>query len=166
MNSIGFPTYIFAKYLVGKLKHLVGHIDSIVKNSTDMVDDIKRERIKEEDTLLSFNMVSLYTKILIEEAIKTIKEIIDKETMELVRVCLKSTFFTFRECFYEQVEGVAMGSLLSPIVANLFMEKFEKLAIDSYPLKPDMWKRYVDDTNVIWPHDKEDITGFFEHLNK
>ena len=99
-------------------------------------------------------MVSLYTKIPIEKAIKTIKEITNEETTELVRVCLKSTFFTFRECFYEQVEGVAMGSPLSPIVANLFMEKFEKLAIDSYPLKPDMWKIYVDDANIIWPHDK------------
>ena len=59
-----------------------------------------------------------------------------------------------------------MGSPLSPVVANLFMEKFEKLAIDSYPLKPDMWKRYVDDTNVIWTHNKTDIPVFFEHLNK
>jgi len=34
-----------------------------------------------------------------------------------------------------------MGSSLSPIVANLFMEKFEKEALDSYPLKPSIWKR-------------------------
>ena len=118
MNTIGSPTYKLVKYLVGKLKHLVGHTDSFVKNSTDMVDEIKRARIKEENTLLSFDVVSLYTKIPIEEAIKTIKEITDEETTELVSVFLRSTFFTFRECFYEQIEGVAMGSPLSPIVAN------------------------------------------------
>ena len=58
-----------------------------------------------------------------------------------------------------------MGSPLSPIVANLFMENFEKKAIDSYPLKPKMWKRYVDDTNVLWPYGEQELNKFFEHLN-
>ena len=58
-----------------------------------------------------------------------------------------------------------MGSPLSPIVANLFMEKFEKEALDSYPLKPTKWKRYVDDTNVIWPHGEIELGKFLTHLN-
>jgi hypothetical protein len=48
-----------------------------------------------------------------------------------------------------------MGSLLSPIVANLFMEKFERRSLDTYPLNPTRWKRFVDDTNIIWPHKKK-----------
>jgi len=28
-----------------------------------------------------------------------------------------------------------------------------------------MWKRYVDDTYVVWPHGRESLTGFFDHLN-
>ena len=58
-----------------------------------------------------------------------------------------------------------MGSSLSPIVANLFMEKFEKEALDSYPLKPSRWKRYVDDTNVVWPHGEDELRKFLSHLN-
>ena len=58
-----------------------------------------------------------------------------------------------------------MGSPLSPIVANLFMEKFEREALNSYPLKPTRWKRYVDDTNVLWPHGETELRKFFEHLN-
>jgi hypothetical protein len=58
-----------------------------------------------------------------------------------------------------------MGSPLSPIVANRFMENFEKKSLDSYPLKPLRWKRFVDDTNVLWPHGKEDLEKFFQHLN-
>ena len=42
--------------------------------------------------------------------------------MPLLRFCLKSTFFTFQCKYYEQVKGAAMGSPLSPVVANLFME--------------------------------------------
>eukprot|EP00253_Pinus_taeda_P009010 PITA_09010 len=47
-------------------------------------------------------------------------------------------------------------SPLSPIVANLFMEYFEKKALDSYPLKPAWWKRFVDDTNIKWTHVSKD----------
>jgi hypothetical protein len=58
-----------------------------------------------------------------------------------------------------------MGSPLSPIVTNLFMENFEKKALDSFPLKPLRWKRFVDDTNVLWPHGKDELEKFFQHLN-
>ena len=83
----------------------------------------------------------------------------------LVRIYLKSTFFSFKGVLYEQVEGVAMGSSLSPVVANLYMEAFEKSAIESFPLKPKWWKRLVDDTNINWPHGKESLDAFLEHLN-
>jgi len=96
---------------------------------------------------------------------KVIKEVIDPDTARLAKFCLRSTFFSFQGEFYEQTIGVAMGSPLSPIVANLYMEKFEKEALNSYPLKPSLWKRYVDDTNVIWPHGKNELKSFFEHLN-
>ena len=44
----------------------------------------------------------------------------------LLEFCLKSTYFSFQGKYYEQVEGVAMGSPVSPIVANLYME-YKKL---------------------------------------
>jgi len=34
----------------------------------------------------------------------------------------------------------------------------------SYPLKPNVWKKYVDDTNVIWPHSKEELDKFVLYL--
>jgi hypothetical protein len=52
-----------------------------------------------------------------------------------------------------------------PIVANIFMENFKKKSLDSYPLKPLTWKIFVDDTNVLWPHGKEELQKFFQHLN-
>ena len=58
-----------------------------------------------------------------------------------------------------------MGSQLSPIVANLFMEKLENKALESYPLKPKFWIRFVDDTNVNWPHGDEELKTFLDHLN-
>ncbi|GJQ86455.1 hypothetical protein Trydic_g10362 [Trypoxylus dichotomus] len=60
---------------------------------------------------------------------------------------------------------MAMGSPLSPVLSNIYMEEFERRAMDSYELKPKMWLRYVDDTFVIWPHGEEEINGLLQHLN-
>ena len=51
----------------------------------------------------------------------------------LLEFCLKSTCFTFQGKHYEQLEGAAMGSLISPIVANLYMEKFKVEEINTSP---------------------------------
>ena len=53
-----------------------------------------------------------------------------------------------------------MGSPLSPIVANLFMEAFEDRALKSAVLQPRMWVRYVDDTFVLWPHKEDELDTF------
>ena len=45
-----------------------------------MVEEINGVRLEEEDNLLRFDVVSIYTKILIDEAIETIKEITDEDT--------------------------------------------------------------------------------------
>jgi hypothetical protein len=38
------------------------------------------------------------------------------------------------------------------------MEDFEEKALNQATLKPTCWYRYVDDTFVIWPHGKENLT--------
>jgi len=69
------------------------------------------------------------------------------------------------ERFYEQTNGVAMGSPLSPVIAIFYMEDFERKAIEKATHKPSCWYRYVDDTFVIWPHGKEKLMDFLKHLN-
>ncbi|CAG5016617.1 unnamed protein product [Parnassius apollo] len=43
--------------------------------------------------------------------------------------CLTSGYLLWKEDFYKQVDGVAMGSPVSPIVADIFMEDFEEKAL-------------------------------------
>ena len=51
----------------------------------------------------------------------------------LLEFCLKKTYFSFQGQFNEQVEGAAMGSPVSPIVANLYMEYLEQKALSTAP---------------------------------
>ena len=82
---------------------------------------------------------------------------------KLLEFCLNSTSFVFQGQYYQQMEGAAMGSPLSPIVANIFMEQFEKEALETAPHPPSLWKRFVDDTFVIIEDQYKD--EFFQHLN-
>ncbi len=56
-----------------------------------------------------------------------------------------------------------MGSPVSPVVANLYMEYFENIAIPTAPTPPRFWDRYVDDTSVI-AH-KDSIPALHDHIN-
>jgi hypothetical protein len=60
---------------------------------------------------------------------------------------------------------MAMGTTLSPVVSNIFMEHFEELVLRTANHRPTLWLRYVDDTFVIWPHGPDKLQEFFEHIN-
>ncbi|KAI8493945.1 hypothetical protein Bbelb_282920 [Branchiostoma belcheri] len=59
-----------------------------------------------------------------------------QQLKQLLRLCLKTTYFKYEGKFYSQVEGAAMGSHVSPIVANLFMEWLESRALTTFPNPP------------------------------
>ncbi len=165
VNTIGGPTYLLAKFHAVKLRPLVGHTESFIKDSASFIGDLKRIKLEPEDILVSFDVISLYTCIPINEAMEVINKLTDPDTARLVELCLTSTFFSFEGEFYEQTCGVAMGSPLSPVVANLFMEDFESKALASSHLLLKLWKRFVDDKGVVWSHGPDELDLFFSHLN-
>ena len=57
-----------------------------------------------------------------------------------------------------------MGSPVSAVIANLYMENFEEQAITTSFYEPRIWKRYVDDTFTIL--DRENVDDFLQHLKK
>ena len=56
-----------------------------------------------------------------------------------------------------------MGSPVSPVVANLYMEYLEQKALSTGSPPPRFWHRYVDDTFVI--HKETNKQGFLQHVN-
>ena len=72
-------------------------------------------------------------------------------------------FHVYQGEFFEQQDGVAIGSPVSATVANLYMEYFEDLALSTAAEKPRSWKRYVDDTCCIVKKGTEE--GLLQHLN-
>ena len=94
-------------------------------------------------------MSALFTSVPIDPALKIIKDLLVKDPILkdrtvigiddiilLLEFCLKNTYFSFQGQFFEQVKGAAMGSQVSPIVANLYMEYLEQKALSTAPHPP------------------------------
>ena len=105
---------------------------------------------------MSFDVESLFTNVPVDEAVEIVRrrlqedEFLDERCplpvdtiVDLLELCLKSTYFLFHGQFYQQVDGVAMGSPVSPIVANIFMEEFEQKALATMVNPPRLWKSMI-----------------------
>lgn len=165
MSAINSPTHALARYLATKLRPLSGNTDSYIRDSCDFVNKIKSLRLCEGDILVSFDVVSLFTKVPVDGVLEILRDKLPTDINQLVEICLKNTFFSWNGNLYEQVEGAAMGSPLSPVIANIYMEDFETKALAAADLKPKSWFRYVDDTFVVWSHGRQTLEQFLVHLN-
>ena len=74
--------------------------------------------------------------------------------------------FRFLDEQYAQVDGVAMGSPLAPILADLFMIKMEQKLNRFRANRPKIWLRYVDDVFCVFEISMEKIQEFLERINK
>jgi len=114
--------------------------------------------------MVSFDVVSLFTKVPVEESLTLLSQHFNKEILSLYKHVLTSTYFCVDSQFYEQTDGVVMGFQLTPVIANSFMEDIETKAIEKASHKPACWYRYVYDTFVVWPHGQEKLMEFLNHL--
>ena len=109
---------------------------------------------------MSYDVVSLFTKTPTKEACEIIRKRLENDKtlkkrthlnvddiMELLKFVLETTYFRFAGEIYQQKFGVAMGSPVSPIVVNLYMEDQEQNIIATAPVdcQSRNWKRYEDD---------------------
>ena len=60
--------------------------------------------------------------------------------------------------FYNQIDGVTMGSSLAPVLANIFMGFYESKWLNQYDLdKPKFYLRYVDEVLAAFEKEKDSL---------
>lgn len=131
-----------------------------IKNSKELKEALNGCEIREEETMVSFDVVQMFTNILIDHMlsiIKTREQIIFHKYN--IPFPLFSNIFKFilRDCaifkwqniWYKQIESLAMGSPLSPILAKILMTNVMEFTIPRLPSPPKILALYVDDSFCI-----------------
>ena len=94
--------------------------------------------------LISYDVTSYFTNIPLQETIDIAINLIFNHSPNLNHT--SHTHFIFKSKFYNQIHGVAMGSPLAPVLANIFMGFNEFKWLNEYNLsKTKFYLRYVDD---------------------
>nr|VZI21307.1 unnamed protein product [Spirometra erinaceieuropaei] len=154
----GTPTLGLSKWLYQRFRFPNEDSEWTVKSAEQFLRSTRHLEIEPDEMMVSFYVVSLFTSIPTDLAISTIDELLQEKydendqrpqrvhVIELLELCLR-TFFTFNNWVYEEKKGTPMGSPLSGLIAEAFLQMLERLVFRSY--SPKFWARYVDETLVV-----------------
>ncbi len=174
-NTIGHPTARISELVDVLLQPHVPSIKSYIKDTTDFLAKIREVPALQEGGLIAtLDVTALYTNIpnqqgivachrKLEEAAST--AIPPQYVSRMLDLVLKNNTFVFNDKMYKQLGGTAMGTKLAPAYANIFMGNLEEKLLAGYPLKPDLWLRFIDDIFLIWNHGEQNLIEFVEYLN-
>ena len=152
------PTYQLSKHLTNILKPLTDKSRHKLQSTDNFNDAIKTVQIPDDHKLVSFDVKSLFTSILplLQLALDCTKTATNKShyqpplqtdhLMDLLHLCLTSTYFQYNGKQYKQLHGTAMGSPVSVVVAEIVMQNIEEQALATNSETLPLWLRYVDDT--------------------
>jgi len=149
--------------------------DYASKDTFEFVTEINNQSISNRSFLVSYDVKSLFTCIPLKETIEIAVDVIINNTQNLKvsKVELKKLFeyatskshFLFNGTFYDQIDGVSMGSPLAPTLANLFLGHHEGKWLKDYTnIGPQFYKRYVDDIIAVFNNEYE-ARDFLTYLN-
>ena len=175
ISQCGSFTYKVSKFLANKLSPLVGTFsNSHINNSMDFIDKIKSLDFH-LGKMVSLDVDSLFTKVPVDDVLDFLRRKLPSSDIdlgmpldnfiELVKLCVKSNAFSFGSNYYIQRFGMSMGSPLSPILSNIYMEYFESELLPNIAPQGLIWFRYVDDIFSFWPSNFTNFDNFFNALN-
>ncbi|BHF84229.1 hypothetical protein SprV_0902738000 [Sparganum proliferum] len=153
------PYRAIAKCLAEKLKPIQHQLaPRSYRDTFEFIDDIKDLNLNGMMMFL-LDVSSLFTNVPVAETVDYICEFLSnyqqeigiptKTLKELLLRCTLHVQFLFDKQLYRQIDGVAMGSPLGPLLADVFIGKLERFQLSYQIEKLKHYGRYVDDIFAI-----------------
>ena len=128
---------------------LVGQSPHHLKNTQHFIQQLQGKRLEPGEIITSYDVKALFTSVPVQPSIQIVKQRLQQDNTlpqrtsmsipqitSLLEFCLTHTYFLFQGKYYEQVQGAARGSPISPLIANIFMEEFEVTSLLLLPPPP------------------------------
>ena len=122
-SCVRLLTYPLSKYLAKPLNHMKHRDGNSIKNSKEFADFIVSQVIEEDEIVVSFDVVALFTSIPIPLAIQVVDDKLKEDEswmqftsfnrnhiIELLKLVFENSIFKFEGVYYHQIIGCAMGS--------------------------------------------------------
>ena len=151
------PQFAVSQWLCQVLSPVVERYSKYcVKDSFAFVDLLREHPIPSDAHMCSFDVVSLFTNVPLEETIDICVNMLyrnddvaqvsltEASFRKLMRMVTSDVEFSFDNVMYRQIDGVAMGSPLGPVLANIFVGYYESLVPET--AWPSLYCRFVDDS--------------------
>lgn len=118
----------------------------------------------------------MFSNIPTIDCLKIIKDRLDRSSVNIIKklelyealeLCLNQNYFQFNNKFYKQTSGLAMGSPLSPLLAEIFMSNIEERIFSQSCTKNHIafWFRYVDDIIACFSGTDRQLDQFLKIIN-
>ena len=131
LSAINTGNYKWAKFFVPLLKPFTSN-NYTVKDSFDFAKDITQQSSKL--FMVSLDLDSLFTNVPLDETIEicvnelfkssqTVSGLNKEQVLEMLLLTTKENVILFDQKYYSQIDGVAMGSLLGPTLANILSSR-------------------------------------------
>ena len=179
------PTSHLSHFIHLLLKDFLPLIPSFIKDTFDFLKYLP-EKTTPNASLITLDIVSLYTNIPHQLGLKAVEFWIDKHPsiipqripktfiLEAIHLILTNNYFEFEDSKYLQINGTAMGTKMAPVYANLTIGYLEdclykklenKIPTQILQYVTQNWKRYLDDCFIIWKEDEDLLKDFLENLH-
>ncbi|XP_067139889.1 uncharacterized protein MAL8P1.12-like [Centruroides vittatus] len=155
--------YNLEKYLKGKLKDYENSICSI-RNMEGFLQELKEVQINNTSKLASIDVVEMYPSItwkLINNQLNKMN--VDPYIIDLIEFAYKSNYLELNNKYYTQEDGISMGSVIGPKLAELIMIEID-IKIKNI-LGIDFYRRYVDDILIVYNEAETTIDKIEELIN-
>ncbi|XP_073421163.1 uncharacterized protein [Dendrobates tinctorius] len=161
------------------LKPLVETLPSYIRDTTDALASVDGIFVEYGTLLVTADVESLYTCIEHLHGIDAVRLFLGSSDLDgplrelilkLLHYILTHNFFTFKDQFFLQKRGTAMGAACAPAYANLFLGSWERSLFGDagVPAASHVlcWHRYIDDILFLWDGTVQQLEDFMRTLNQ
>jgi hypothetical protein len=154
---------VFSVWLDYKMKELLPFIQSCIKNSSAVINNLKQLEIPDNALLFTADATSMYTNIDTKTGISAIRDLLDNNNMtipttfptdlflQILTAIMENNIFSFANTYWLQLARTAMGTPAACNYATITFGNHENMEIlPNFTRQLLYYRRCIDDVFAIW----------------